>query len=496
MQDDFRVFGDPNSAIDITSTADWNGVLVLSGTLGSYYTPPIVLKGLARLTKSNPHHGTLPSFKANLLVKYLKPNALVSKKILRRAAVDFNIFGNCYFKLIRNNAGQTISINCLPAINMRRKPNNLYCYLNRDGTITDFLLGEVVHIMEYDAEQQIYGVPYWFGALQPILLSEDARLFFRRFFKNGAHTGLLVATSGLKTDEETLLKKAINGLKGIGSWLSMHVGLPNGKIDDVIKILPLAGDGAKIEYAKLMGVSTDEVMEAWRIPPQLAGMLPDTAANTGDLDKVMRMYHEFEIIPFQDIMCELNNFLPYNSQLEFDNPYQHLSFLKGDQKKDITGYFTKTLGCTDLIPSNEATDNVFILIDSICSEADISETKSIRSNIHDFLKERHPNSIKLEEISAKLNAYLPIEFHNSFIEKANSDEFRISQEFVPNLTALRKFKRLHYKASTWDFSFDKNVLGTPDSQADIVFNSNERSLTINNLPQKLMDELNKVIDET
>ena len=174
----------------------------------------------------------------------------------------------------------------------------------------------------------------------------------------------------------------------------------------------------------------------------------------------------------------------------------YLSFLKGDQKKDITGYFTKTLGCTDLIPSNEATDNVFILIDSICSEADISETKSIRSNIHDFLKERHPNSIKLEEISAKLNAYLPIEFHNSFIEKANSDEFRISQEFVPNLTALRKFKRLHYKASTWDFSFDKNVLGTPDSQADIVFNSNERSLTINNLPQKLMDELNKVIDET
>ena len=102
----------------------------------------------------------------------------------------------------------------------------------------------------------------------------------------------------------------------------MHVGLPNGKIDDVIKILPLAGDGAKIEYAKLMGVSTDEVMEAWRIPPQLAGMLPDTAANTGDLDKVMRMYHEFEIIPFQDIMCELNNYLPYNSQLEFDNPYQ------------------------------------------------------------------------------------------------------------------------------------------------------------------------------
>lgn len=43
----------------------------------------------------------------------------------------------------------------------------------------------------------------------------------------------------------------------------------------------------------------------------------------------------------------------------------YLSFLKGNQKKDITGYFTKALGCSDLIPSNEATDNVFQLIDTI-----------------------------------------------------------------------------------------------------------------------------------
>jgi len=173
----------------------------------------------------------------------------------------------------------------------------------------------------------------------------------------------------------------------------------------------------------------------------------------------------------------------------------YLSFLKGNQKKDITGYFTKALGCTDLIPSNEATDTVFHLIDEICSDAGLSETKSIRDNIHDFLKERHPNSVRLEEIAAKLNAHLPIEFHDRFIEKANSDDFRISQEFVPSLTALRKYKRVHYKAATWDLSFDKNALGAPESQAEIVFDSNERSLTINNLPQKLMDELNKVITD-
>lgn len=174
----------------------------------------------------------------------------------------------------------------------------------------------------------------------------------------------------------------------------------------------------------------------------------------------------------------------------------YLSFLKGDQKKDIAGYFTKALGCTPLIPSNVATDTVFHLIDAICSEAGLLETKSVRDNVHDFLKERNPNSVRLEEIAAKLNAHLPFEFHDSFIEKANSDEFRISQEFVPNLTALRKYKKAYVKADTWNLSFDKNVLGIPESQAEIVFDADERSLTINNLSQKLMDELNKVITDT
>ncbi|MDD4905745.1 MAG: nucleoid-associated protein, partial [Methylobacter tundripaludum] len=164
--------------------------------------------------------------------------------------------------------------------------------------------------------------------------------------------------------------------------------------------------------------------------------------------------------------------------------------------KDIAGYFTKALGCTDLIPSNVATDTVFHLIDAICSEAGLLEKKSIRDNVLDFLKERNPNSVRLEEIAAKLNAHLPFEFHDNFIEKANSDEFRISQEFVPNLTALRKYKKAYVKADTWNLSFDKNVLGTPESQAEIVFDADERSLTINNLTQKLIDELNEVITDT
>lgn len=314
-------FGEPSSAITTASIYDWRGIDLTDAS--GYYLPPISLSGLAKLVKANPHHGTLPFFKANLLAKYLLPHSFVTKKILRKAAIDFCTFGNAYLKIIKNVAGQTIGLTHLPAINMRRKPNNLYCYLNKDGTITDFQLGEVIHLMDEDPEQSIYGVPYWFGALQSILLSEDARLFFRRFFKNGAKTGLAFATSGLTTKEQDKLDECITGIKEDGSFKTITLHFPNGDIDKMIKGVPFSTDGAKIEYSKFMGISATEICEAWRIRPELAGMMPSNAGGTGDLEKIMKMYHLYELMPFQDVFLEINEFLPYTLPIKFENPYQN-----------------------------------------------------------------------------------------------------------------------------------------------------------------------------
>ncbi|GAB6140900.1 hypothetical protein JCM14076_16290 [Methylosoma difficile] len=171
----------------------------------------------------------------------------------------------------------------------------------------------------------------------------------------------------------------------------------------------------------------------------------------------------------------------------------YLSFLKdakpkGDKEREVTGYFTDALGCTGLISSNHATKAVLNLIDEIFIEAKL-DPKPIHDEIYDFLQERHKIGVKIEEIAAKINYYLPIESHDAFIEKANSDKFRISQEFFPSLTILNNFKRVYHKSPTWNLSFDKNALGTPESQAEIIFNAKENSLTINSLPQKFIDEL-------
>ncbi len=282
-----------------------------------YYTPPVSPKGLIQLMRANPHHGTLPSFAGNLLVKYMLPNRVVTRQALKRAAIDLRSQGNCYFQAIRNRIGHIVQLLHLPAINMRRKPENRFCQLQPNGEILDFKAEEVIQIIDYDPMQQIYGVPYWFGAVQSILLGEDSRLFPRRFFRNGAHTGNLVATSGLTPTEEKYLKSKLASTKGIGNFRSMHIGMPTGDVDKVIKVIPIGEIGNKVEFNKLSNISATDILEAWRIRPELAGMMPENMTGSGDLGKIMELNYEYEIVPFQQEFEQLNDYLLPRFHLKF-----------------------------------------------------------------------------------------------------------------------------------------------------------------------------------
>lgn len=45
------------------------------------------------------------------------------------------------------------------------------------------------------------------------------------------------------------------------------------------------------------------------------------------------------------------------------------------------------------------------------------------------------------------------------------------------------------ESPSWKLSIDKNALGEPDSDAEIIFNATEKSLSINNLPEKLITQI-------
>ncbi|MGG6966519.1 UNVERIFIED_CONTAM: phage portal protein, partial [Pseudomonas aeruginosa] len=84
---------------------------------------------------------------------------------------------------------------------------------------------EVLHLKEYDVEQNIYGIPDYLGGLQSLLLNEAATLFRRRYYSNGAHAGYVFYTNdeNLSEEDEENLKQQIAASKGVGNFRSMFV---------------------------------------------------------------------------------------------------------------------------------------------------------------------------------------------------------------------------------------------------------------------------------
>lgn len=315
-------FGKPESALAPNPARDLVSILSYNGE--GYYRPSIPFEMLAMLGRTHPQHSPLPKFTAEWVVKYLKPNPIVRREILKRAVQEDAAMGNAFFRMERNRENAVIGVGHSPTINTRRmKEYDRYGWLDRlTGQFEPYKTGEIVHVMQYEPIQNIYGVPYWIGALQSIFLGEDVRLFPRRFFGNGAHTGKGIFTTGLGKADRKLINDQLAKTKGSGNFRSVVIHLPkvhNGNVDDIIKVVSFDADqAAKIDYTKLADLSSDDVLEAWGYRPEVVGQTPAAVGGTGDLDKLVRMTHQSIIVPIQQRFAEaLNEHLPSRYPLDF-----------------------------------------------------------------------------------------------------------------------------------------------------------------------------------
>jgi PBSX family phage portal protein len=300
-------FGEPESVL-AANPADYLGI-----TLGydNYYIPPVSQTGLAKLARANPHHARCGQFKKNLLVRDYIDNPALPIEELEKAALDYLFLGNCYFQVTRNRLGQVIAFSHLPAVRMRRRQGGLYGFVGLHNEMIHFQPGEVVHLLEYELTQQIYGIPPWFGAIHSVLLNEDATLFRRRYYRNGAHMGFILLTMDprLSTADEQLLKEQIAMSKGVGNFRSMYINIPSqGDADKAITLVPIGEMKTNSDWDKIKNISRNDILSAWGVRPELAAMMPEGYASTGDLDKVVRLNYESEIKPLQIVFKKLNKF--------------------------------------------------------------------------------------------------------------------------------------------------------------------------------------------
>lgn len=227
-----------------------------------------------------------------------------------RAALDFIVFGEAYFQRLTNVIGQVLELRHLPALNMRRKVDGGFVMLLPNGRELEFAEDEIEHVMDYDVEQDVYGVPDYLGGMHSLLLNESATLFRRRYFNNGAHAGFIFYTNDpdLTDEDEERLRSKIEGTKGVGNFRSMFVNIPGGN-EKAIQLIPVGDVATKDEFEKIKNITRADVIAAWRMNPALAGIMPENVGGFGDIEKIDRVYSQNEIRPIAQLFMQVNDTL-------------------------------------------------------------------------------------------------------------------------------------------------------------------------------------------
>ena len=324
-------WGDPESALESSRRE-----LFFNASLahnGEYYEPSIPFKFLAQLRRINPHHSPLPEWVAGQVVRYYKPSNILTRTDLKRTLVDLETTANGFLRKIYNKAGQVSRLVYQPTINTRLAADgNHYGYIDSTNhTFKKFNEGEVIHLQQHDSLQQIYGVPYWIGALQSILLGENVRIFPRLFFENGGSTGDIVATSGLNTIEQEALEKTLKGIKGNGRFKRVTLQFKSGKISEILNVIPYSTGSDKIDFSKLANLSSDDILDAWGIRKELLGMTPDAYGGSGDLEKIERAWHKSGIIQRQQAIEDA-----INPALSSSTPVQFYTFKELNEQDGLS----------------------------------------------------------------------------------------------------------------------------------------------------------------
>lgn len=301
----FIEFGEPQSVLN-TDILDYCETYLEDGL----FEPPIALEGLAKSLRANGTHASALYAKRNILcsVFEITDTTILSKKTLSKYIFDELVFGNAFLLSVKNKLGQAVSLKHLPSLYMRRQEKqDCYAWKTEQQTIL-YKQDSVYHGLEYDVTQEIYGVPQYLASLSSIWLSEDATLFRRKYYKNGAHSGFLlyVNNPNLTDEMEKEIKSSLNSAKGLGNFKNWFIN-GKGKDNEKPELIPVGQLEAKDAFSAIKKATTGDILSAHRIPLDLMSIASEGLGSHGDLQKIDKIFYKNEILPTIEMLLEIND---------------------------------------------------------------------------------------------------------------------------------------------------------------------------------------------
>lgn len=296
-------FGDPVAVLDRRELLDYAECV----DAGKWYEPPVSWDGLARSWRASVHHSSALAVKRNVLVSTYQPHRLLPRSEFAKLVMDYLVFGNLYLQPVFSRLGTVVRLDPAPAKFVRRG-TDLQSYWWVPAGSDAQQLGGLIHLMEHDINQEVYGLPEYLAALHSAWLNESATLFRRRYYQNGSHAGFILYMTDPAHQQADVdaLREALKDSKGPGNFRNLFMYAPNGKKDG-LQVIPVSEVAAKDEFFNIKNVTRDDVLAAHRVPPQLIGIIPSNTGGFGDANKAAQVFFENEIVPLQARLLELND---------------------------------------------------------------------------------------------------------------------------------------------------------------------------------------------
>ncbi|MFA8342945.1 MAG: nucleoid-associated protein [Rhodothermaceae bacterium] len=163
----------------------------------------------------------------------------------------------------------------------------------------------------------------------------------------------------------------------------------------------------------------------------------------------------------------------------------YLSFIKGRSSQNkVSNYFLDFIGCRDYAEPKEQTQILLNVVDNFCSKKNYSdkETEAFKEKVFSYCDNKRsvqqPVNIEL------LSHYLDEENPYDFLEYANSEDFKLSNDFDIHRESLKKLRRFRYKDNSLILDFDRRLI----RENKISIDYNNRSITITDFPVNLIEE--------
>lgn len=270
---------------------------------GDYYEPPISFKELAKTLHAQTHHESALEVKINIISTLFKENKYLDFDQFSAFIKDFLIFGNGFLSPQYNKAGGIFKLNHMMAKFIRvGKTNNFYFLNCMDKTE----IKDLIHLKEYDINQNIYGMPKYISAMLSAWLNQSATLFRMKYYKNGSHAGFILSITGeISNNSLDNIKKQLQEAKGVGNFKNMVVHQPKGDKESM-RLIPISEVTAKDEFLNIKNVTRDDILAVHRVPLVLMSIPPINTGGHGNPNDHAMVFSRNEILPIVKKLEALN----------------------------------------------------------------------------------------------------------------------------------------------------------------------------------------------